>query len=137
MKFHLLIIIIRSSFDHVKCGIVQVVRQSNGRTNFEFCHLFFYNCFAILLLNVTFTKRCGKQIVVSCEVWNCCAVFDLQLLPGDEPDLHSGEKSAPQLLIVSSDESYKAYAIADAITFPVSPDAMSGINGGMRQLLMH
>ena len=70
-------------------------------------------------------------------MWNCCAVFDLQLLPGDEPDLHSGEKSAPQLLIVSSDESYKAYAIADAITFPVSPDAMSGINGGMRQLLMH
>jgi len=101
--------------------------------------------FIFLQLVCNFAPECNcwssqsgvEQIIVSCEVWNCCAVFDLQLLPGDEPDLHSGEKSAPQLLIVSSDGSYKAYAIADAITFPVSPDAMSGIKGGMRQLLMH
>jgi len=79
MKFHLLIIIIRSSFDHVKCGIVQVVRQSNGRTNFEFCHLFFYNWFAILLLNVTVEvhKAVWNKLLsaVKCETVVLCLIY--------------------------------------------------------------
>jgi len=55
----------------------------------------------------------------------------------DELDLHSDEKSAPRLLIVSQDGSYMAYVIANTVAIPVSPDAMPGIKGGMCQLLLH